>query len=119
MSSIGISVEQLLAHENASTQEIKHFQKLEKVRLLMIVSGYYDQQKNFKREILVAAESVELMRNLLSFFNSSASQLPLKVLQQPGLGEEMKAFEIDKATSRKTIERLLEEFGGTSKPNAG
>ncbi|KAJ0017839.1 hypothetical protein Pint_11456 [Pistacia integerrima] len=95
MSSIGISVEQLLAHENASTQEIKHFQK-----------------------ILVAAESVELMRNLLSFFNSSASQLPLKVLQQPGLGEEMKAFEIDKATSRKTIERLLEEFGGTSKPNA-
>lgn len=27
----------------------------------------------------------------------------------------MKAFEIDKFTSRKTIERLLEEFGGTSK----
>lgn len=27
MSSIGISVEQLLAHENASSQEIKHFQR--------------------------------------------------------------------------------------------
>ncbi|KAJ0082943.1 hypothetical protein Patl1_11658 [Pistacia atlantica] len=94
MSSIGISVEQLLARENASTQEIKHFQKKFWLRL----------------------NPVELMRNLLSFFNSSASQLPLKVLQQPGLGEEMKAFEIDKATSRKTIERLLEEFGGSSKP---
>jgi exopolyphosphatase len=27
----------------------------------------------------------------------------------------MKAFEVNKITSRKTIERLLEEFGGTSK----
>lgn len=27
-----------------------------------------------------------------------------------GEGEEMRAFEIDKVTSRKTIERLLEEF---------
>ncbi|KAK1571054.1 hypothetical protein Q3G72_011246 [Acer saccharum] len=117
MSSIGISVEQLLAHEDASTQEIKYFQQLEKVRLLMIVSGYYGPEKNFKREILVSAESVELMKNLLSFFNSNASQLPLKVLHRPGLIEEMRAFEVDKITSRKTIERLLEEFGGTSKAN--
>ncbi|KAH9747571.1 DHHA2 domain-containing protein [Citrus sinensis] len=115
MSSIGISTQQLLAHEDASILEIKYFQQLEKVRLLMIVSGYYDSEKNFKREILVSAESVELMRNLLTFLNSNASQLPLKVLHQSGLKEEMKAFEIDKFTSRKTIERLLEEFGGTSK----
>ncbi|XWS17961.1 hypothetical protein CRYUN_Cryun32bG0001100 [Craigia yunnanensis] len=115
MSSIGISVEQLLAHGDASTREIKHFQQMEKLRLLMIVSGYYDQQKNFKREMLVSTESVELMKNLLFFFNSNASQLPLKVLHQPGLGEEMRAFEIDKVTSRKTIDRLLEEFGGSSK----
>lgn len=32
-----------------------------------------------------------------------------------GLRDEMRAFEIDKVTSRKTIERLLEEFGGASK----
>ncbi|KAM1244899.1 hypothetical protein ACFX2I_036165 [Malus domestica] len=88
---------------------------MEKLRLLMVVSGYYDSKRNFKREILVAAESVELMKNLLFFFDSSASQLPLKAIHQSGLGAEMQAFEIDKVTSRKTIERLLEEFGGTSK----
>ncbi|KAJ6950616.1 hypothetical protein NC651_004330 [Populus alba x Populus x berolinensis] len=33
----------------------------------------------------------------------------------PGLRVDMKAFEIDKVTSRKTIERLLEEFGWASK----
>ncbi|KAE8710989.1 hypothetical protein F3Y22_tig00110317pilonHSYRG00058 [Hibiscus syriacus] len=114
MSSVGISVEQLLAHGDASTREIKHFQQMEKLRLLVIVSGYYDEQKNFKREILVSTESVEVMKKLLLFFNSNASQLPLKALHQQGLGDEMRAFEIDKVTSRKTIERLLEEFGGTS-----
>ncbi|XP_012441806.1 uncharacterized protein LOC105766779 [Gossypium raimondii] len=112
MSSIGIPVEQLLSHGEASTREIKHFLQTEKLRLLMIVSGYYDQQKNFKREILVSTESVEVMKNLLFFFNSNASQLPFKAVHQPGIGEEMKAFEIDKVTSRKTIERLLEQFGG-------
>ncbi|KAK2997461.1 hypothetical protein RJ639_025155 [Escallonia herrerae] len=84
MSSIGISIARLLAHDNMSTQEIVHFQRTEKLRLLMVVSGYYDPQKNFKREILVSAESAELMNNLLHFFNSNASNLPLKVLQQPG-----------------------------------
>ncbi|GMI91988.1 hypothetical protein HRI_002868100 [Hibiscus trionum] len=113
MSSIGISVEQLLAHGDASTREIKLFRKMEKLGLLMIVSGYYDEEKNFKREILVSTESVEVMKKLL-LFNSNASQLPLKALHQPGLGEEMSAFEIDKVTPRKTIERFLEEFGGTS-----
>ncbi|KAF3450170.1 hypothetical protein FNV43_RR06250 [Rhamnella rubrinervis] len=115
MSSIGISVADLLAHEDTATQEIRYFQQYEKLRLLMIVSGYYDSQKNFKREILVSAESVELMKNLLFFLNSNSTQLPLKVLHRPGLRDEMRAFEIDKLTSRKTIERLLEEFGGTSK----
>lgn len=115
MSSIGISIGQLVAHHDTSVQEITHFQHLEKLRLLMVVSGYYDSQKNFKREILVSAESVELMRNLLNFFNSNSSQLPLKVQYLPGLRDEMKAFEIDRVTSRKTIERLLEEFGGMSK----
>ncbi|KAL7210792.1 hypothetical protein ACSBR2_013796 [Camellia fascicularis] len=72
MSSIGISIGQLVAHHDTS-----------KLRLLMVVSGYYDSQKNFKREILVSAESVELMRNLLNFFNSNSSQLPLKVQYLP------------------------------------
>ncbi|KAK8641655.1 hypothetical protein V6N13_011039 [Hibiscus sabdariffa] len=133
MSSIGISVQQLLARGDASTREIKHFQQMEKLRLLMIVSGYYDEQKNFKiifmhgideeisgiiyflmqREILVSTDSVEVMKKLL-LFNSNTSRLPLKALHQPGLGEEMRAFEIDKVTSRKTIEWFLEEFSATS-----
>ncbi|KAL7241415.1 hypothetical protein ACSBR1_014081 [Camellia fascicularis] len=109
MSSIGISIGQLVAHHDTSVQEITHFQHdlpvlhklhldcaisfsnafsfgnpdLKKLRLLMVVSGYYDSQKNFKREILVSAESVELMRNLLNFFNSNSSQLPLKVQYLP------------------------------------
>nr|XP_028958836.1 exopolyphosphatase PRUNE1-like isoform X2 [Malus domestica] len=115
MSSIGMPIAQLLQHENTSAREVRNFQQMEKLRLLMVVSGYYDSKRNFKREILVAAESVELMKNLLFFFDSSASQLPLKAIHQSGLGAEMQAFEIDKVTSRKTIEHLLEEFGGTSK----
>ncbi|KAF9673109.1 hypothetical protein SADUNF_Sadunf11G0114500 [Salix dunnii] len=115
MSSIGISLELFLAHERSSKEEIKYFQQSEKLRLLMIVSGYYDDERNFKREVLVSAESMELMRNLLSFFNSNASHMPLKAMHMSGLRDDMKAFEIDKVTSRKTIERLLEEFGGASK----
>ncbi|KAI3455885.1 hypothetical protein Pfo_012548 [Paulownia fortunei] len=110
MSSIGMSVAQLLSHDSSSIQEIIHFQKLEKLGLLMVVSGYYDSQMKFKREILVSAESAELMRNLVLFLKSSAAQLPLKALHQSGLKDEMRVFEIDKVTSRRTIERLLEEF---------
>ncbi|XP_050368547.1 uncharacterized protein LOC126786690 [Argentina anserina] len=115
MSSIGTSIAEFLDNEDSTVREIKYFQQMEKLRLLMIVSGYYDLKKTFKREILVSAQSVELMRNLLSFLNLSASKLPLKAIPKPGLPEQMRAFEIDKMTSRKTIERLLEEFGGNSK----
>ncbi|KAK1284122.1 hypothetical protein QJS10_CPB21g00986 [Acorus calamus] len=115
MSSIGISVSQLLSHEVSAAQEVTNFQQSEKLRLLMVVSGYYDSQKNFKREILVSANTAELMKNFLRFFNTSGSHLPLKELYQPDLPEELRAFEIDNMmTSRKAIERLLEEFGGIS-----
>ncbi|KAL9366192.1 hypothetical protein Peur_037391 [Populus x canadensis] len=67
------------------------------------------------REILVSAETMELTRNLLSILSSNASHLPHNAMHQPGLRVDMKAFEIDKVTSRKTIERLLEEFGGASR----
>ncbi|KAL7131212.1 hypothetical protein ABFS83_13G183500 [Erythranthe nasuta] len=111
MSSIGMSIAQLLlSHDSTSVPEIIHFQKLEKLGLLVVVSGYYDSQKKFKREILVSAESSELMKNLLRFLNASAAQLPLKAVHQSGLKDEMRVFEIDKVTSRKTIEQLLEEF---------
>ncbi|KAL7089578.1 hypothetical protein ACP275_13G193800 [Erythranthe tilingii] len=110
MSSIGMSIAQLLSHDSTSIPEIIHFQKLEKLGLLVVVSGNYDSQKKFKREILVSAESSELMKNLLRFLNASAAQLPLKALHQSGLKDEMRVFEIDKVTSRRTIERLLEEF---------
>ncbi|XP_030479260.2 uncharacterized protein LOC115696500 isoform X2 [Cannabis sativa] len=119
LSSIGISIGQLLSHESAAPQQIKYFQQLEKLRLLMIVSGYYDSNKNFKREILVSTESVVLMKTLLNFFNSNATLLPLKDLHRPGLMVEMRAFEIDKVISRKTIEHLLGEFGGNTHEQPG
>ncbi|KAJ7942651.1 Protein prune like [Quillaja saponaria] len=115
MSSVAISFGQLLYRKEMSAQEIKYFQRSEKLQLLVIVSGYNDAQKNFKRELLVSTDSGELLRNLLYFFNLKDSELPLKILNQPGLKDEMKAFEIDKITSRKTIERLMEEFAGISK----
>ncbi|KAM7252879.1 hypothetical protein ACFE04_008690 [Oxalis oulophora] len=115
MSSIGISMEQLLSHEEKSTSAIKHFNKSEKLQLLVIVSGYYDTHRTFMREILIAAESMELLKNLLSFLNANASRLPLEVLHHPGLRENMAAFKINKVTSRRIIEGLLEEFCGISK----
>ncbi|XP_011096718.1 protein prune homolog [Sesamum indicum] len=110
MSSIGMSVAQLLSYNSTTIQEIIHFQKLEKLGLLLVVSGYYDSQKKFKREVLLSAGSAEVMKSLLLFLNSNAALLPLKALDQPGLEHEMRVFEIDKVTSRRTIERLLEEF---------
>ncbi|KAK9121570.1 hypothetical protein Syun_019187 [Stephania yunnanensis] len=116
MSSIGISVAQLLSHNDSAPKEVILFQQSERLRLLLIISGYYDSNKNFKREILVSAESLELANNLLCFLNTNASQLRLKVLHQSGLRDEMRAFEVDNMiTSGKTIERLMEEFSGTSK----
>ncbi|KAL3851544.1 hypothetical protein ACJIZ3_013426 [Penstemon smallii] len=110
MSSIGMSVSQLLSYDSTSIQEIINFQKLEKLGILVVVSGYYDSQKKFKREILVSADSIEVMKSMLLFLNSSTTQLPLKLVHQPGLKDEMRAFEIDKVTSRRTIERVLEEY---------
>ncbi|GMY38220.1 exopolyphosphatase PRUNE1-like [Fagus crenata] len=104
MSSIGISIAELLAHEYTSSQEIKNFQKTEKLRLLMIVSGYYDAQKNFKK--LCKGTVVGL---------SVTEMVTSSITVVIGLRDEMKAFKVDQVTSRKTIERLLEEFGGASK----
>ncbi|XP_031743751.1 exopolyphosphatase PRUNE1 isoform X3 [Cucumis sativus] len=112
LSSIGISIAQFLSLEVNSTQDIKNFLRVEKLQLLVIVSGYYDARKNFKREILAVADSLELMQKLLVFLNTDTcqSQLPLKVLHQTGLTDEIRAFEINKIASRRTIERILEEF---------
>ncbi|XP_020269355.1 putative exopolyphosphatase [Asparagus officinalis] len=119
MSVIGISLEELLAHEDSAVQKITQFQESEKLRLLMIVSGYYDDSENFKisilhqREILVCAKTAELMRNFHQFFDINGTNLPLKDLDKLGKREELKAFEVnDKSTSRRSIERLFEEFGG-------
>ncbi|KAM3361678.1 hypothetical protein P3S68_016532 [Capsicum galapagoense] len=110
MSSVGIPIRELLTHHSTSAEYIRSFQQQEKFRILLIVSGYYDAEKNFKREILVSAESVELMKSLLHFISSYANVLPLKALRQSGLAAEMRVFEIEKIVSRKTIEKLLEEF---------
>ncbi|CAA2982641.1 Hypothetical predicted protein [Olea europaea subsp. europaea] len=48
MSSIGVEVAQLLSHDKTSTQEIIQFQQLEKLCLLIVVSGYYDSENKFK-----------------------------------------------------------------------
>ncbi|XP_070023511.1 uncharacterized protein [Nicotiana sylvestris] len=115
MSSVGIPIGELLSHHSTSAENIRSFQKLEKLRILLIVSGYYDAEKSFKREILVSAESSELMKSLLQFIYSYANVLPLKALRQSGLATEMRVFEIEKIVSRKTIEKLLEEFNEIAK----
>ncbi|XP_049385242.1 uncharacterized protein LOC125849242 [Solanum stenotomum] len=115
MSSVGISIGELLTHHSTSAENIRSFQQLEKLHILLIVSGYYDAEKSFKREILVSAESAELMKSLLHFIYSYANVLPLKALRQSGLAAEMRVFEIEKIVSRKTIEKLLEEFNERTK----
>ncbi|XP_059288113.1 uncharacterized protein LOC132041407 isoform X2 [Lycium ferocissimum] len=110
MSSVGIPIRELLSHQSTSAENIRSFQQLEKLSILLIVSGYYDAVKSFKREILVSAETSELMKSLLHFIYSYANVLPLKALRQSGLAAEMRVFEIEKIISRKTIEKLLEEF---------
>ncbi|XP_028806008.1 exopolyphosphatase PRUNE1-like isoform X2 [Neltuma alba] len=115
MSCIGVSIGQLLSHPEHLVQEIQYFLLSEKLKALIIVSGYYNEEKNFKREILVSAESVKLLESMIFFFDFNASRLPLKSLNIPGLNKEMKAFEIDKITPRKTVEHLIEEFVGIRK----
>ncbi|AES87835.2 hypothetical protein MTR_4g035220 [Medicago truncatula] len=115
MSCIGISIGQLLSHTENLAQEITSFQFEEKLRALIIVSAYFNDEKNFKREVLVSTESVKLLESLLFFFDFNASRLPLKILHFPGLNNEMKAYEIDKVTSRKIVENLIEEFVGIPK----
>lgn len=115
MSSIGISVTEFLSLCSSSEAEIRHFQRMEKLSLLAVVSGYYDAEKKFKREILMSAESPELLKKLIQFIKSSADELPLKTLHQTGIGSEMRVYEIGRITSRKTIEKLLEEFIELSK----
>ncbi|XP_027770214.1 uncharacterized protein LOC107010879 [Solanum pennellii] len=115
MSSVGISIGELLTHHSTSAENIRSFQQLEKLHILLIVSGYYDAENSFKREILVSAESAELMKSLLHFIYSYANLLPLRALRQSGLPAEMRVFEIEKIVSRKTIEKLLEEFNERAK----
>ncbi|KAL2982721.1 hypothetical protein AAZX31_12G002500 [Glycine max] len=115
MSCIGISIGQLLSHAENLAQEITRFQLSEKLRALIVVSGYYNDEKNFKREVLISTESAKLLESLLFFFDFNASRLPLKSLHFPGLKNGMKAYEIDKITSRKIVEHLIEEFVGIPK----
>lgn len=115
MVSIGISIPQLLSLSSTSDAEITRFQQIEKLSLLVIVSGYYDSEKNFKREVFVSGESYEIIKGLVQFIRSNAPELPLKAMHQPELKFEMRVFEVDKVTSRRTIERLLEEYIDISK----
>ncbi|KAM0950728.1 putative DHHA2 domain superfamily protein [Dioscorea sansibarensis] len=113
MCSIGISVEELLGRSDSAAEDIILYRETQRLRLLMIASGYYDNEKNFKREILVSTKTAVLMRKFLHFFDTKGTHLPLKSLDLLDTREEVKAFEIDnKLTSRRSIERLLEEFGG-------
>ncbi|RDX84506.1 Exopolyphosphatase PRUNE1, partial [Mucuna pruriens] len=55
----------------------------EKLRALIVVSGYYNDEKSFKREVLISTESAKLFESLLFFFDFNASRLPLKSLHLP------------------------------------
>lgn len=83
MSCIGISIGQLLSHAENLAQEITRFQLSEKLRALIVVSGYYNDEKNFKREVLISMESAKQLESLLFFFDFNASRLPLKSLHFP------------------------------------
>ncbi|ESW03307.1 hypothetical protein PHAVU_011G003300 [Phaseolus vulgaris] len=115
MSCIGISIAQLVSRAGNIGEEIRRFQLYEKLRALIVVSGYFTDEKNFKREVLICTESTKLFESLLFFFDFNASRLPLKPLHFPGLKNEMKAYEIDKVTSRKIVEHLIQEFVGIPK----
>ncbi|KAL8259489.1 hypothetical protein R6Q59_027442 [Mikania micrantha] len=108
MSAVGISISQLLSHNKTSMQEIVVFQQLEKLRLLVVISGCNHLQ-NFK-EMLISAESGDLMKDLLCFLDTHASYQQLQALYQPVVGVEMRAFTVDSDLSRKTIEQLLQDF---------
>ncbi|XP_006576554.3 uncharacterized protein [Glycine max] len=88
MSCIGISIGQLLSHAENLAQEITRFQLSEKLRALIVVSGYYNDEKNFKREVLISMESAKQLESLLFFFDFNASRLPLKSLHFPEVAME-------------------------------
>ncbi|KAF7824923.1 putative inactive tRNA-specific adenosine deaminase-like protein 3 isoform X2 [Senna tora] len=103
MSCIGVSIVQLFARTEHLAQEIQYFHSSEKLRSLIIVSGYYNKEKNFKREILVSAESLKLLESLIFFFDFNASRLPLKSLDLP---ENVIASFIDPKNANQIIRRL-------------
>ncbi|XP_023745348.1 uncharacterized protein LOC111893506 isoform X1 [Lactuca sativa] len=109
MSAVGMSISQLLSHDETSIQEIILFQQMNKLSLLIIVSGYHNLHKSFK-EMFISAESKELMEDLLHFLNNHPSRLLLHVLYQSGLCDEMRAFSMDSITSLTIMEQLLEDF---------
>ncbi|CAL9043396.1 unnamed protein product, partial [Musa banksii] len=116
MSSIGISIEELLKHEDSAAKEVIQFQESEKLRLFVIVSGHYDSQKNFKRELLVCTDTPEFMKNFLRFLSTNGTDFPLKSMNLVDLRHELRAFEINNMlTSRRSIEQLLDEFDGALK----
>ncbi|KAL4561610.1 hypothetical protein LXL04_033780 [Taraxacum kok-saghyz] len=106
MSVVRMSISQLLSHDETSIQEIVLFQQLKKLRLLVIVLGYHN---NFK-EMLLFAESEDVMEEMLHFIDNHHSRLPVDVLYQSGLSDEMKAFSMDHHASLTTIEQLLQDF---------
>ncbi|PWA66946.1 hypothetical protein CTI12_AA320650 [Artemisia annua] len=83
MSAIEISIPQLLSNYDTSIQEIVLLQQLEKLRLLIIVSGY-DHRNNIK-EMLISAESEDLLKDLLLFLDMHAPHLKRHAMYQPGL----------------------------------
>ncbi|KAI3511094.1 hypothetical protein L1887_18238 [Cichorium endivia] len=109
MSAVGMSISQLLSHNETSIQEIVLFQQMNKLRLLIIVSSYHNRHKNFK-EMLISAESEELMEDLLRFFDNHPSRLQIRLLYQSGLCDEMRAFTIDNLASMTIMEQLLQDF---------
>nr|GEV80994.1 exopolyphosphatase PRUNE1-like isoform X1 [Tanacetum cinerariifolium] len=108
MSAIGISIPQLLSSDETSIQEIVLFQQSEKLRLLIIVTGY-DHHKKIK-EMLISAESEDLLKDLLLFLDSHAPHLKRHAMYQPGLSDEMRAFTVENVASKTIMEQQLQDF---------
>ncbi|XP_057873235.2 uncharacterized protein LOC131079339 isoform X2 [Cryptomeria japonica] len=111
MSSVGVSISELLSRGDSVIEEIVNFMKTQKLFFMVIVTGYYDNLQKFKRELVIAGENVDNINSLVHFFSTHALRLKPKRILQSDFQDFIKAFTIGNAiVSRNRIEILLDEF---------
>ncbi|KAH9288335.1 hypothetical protein KI387_032452, partial [Taxus chinensis] len=82
MSSIGVSISELLTRGVIILEEIFNFIKTQELFCMVIVTGYYDNLRKFKRELVIAGENIDIVDSLVHFFNTHALLLQPKQIHQ-------------------------------------